>query len=257
MSNNETGHARNVAKFGELGTKVAGYGPEYNPPVPELKSSALDAAKTVLETALDNVAIEATRYKNAVNARQYAFEAISHVGMRIVGALSAFGASPKTIDDAKGILRKILGRRKSPKIVPDENPTPPADGQEAGSGAEISAKVKSVSASQMSFDNRKANFMMLIDFISAETTYQPNEDDLKVANLQSRLTDLGTAVDNVNIAANGLENARIVRNKLLYDPVTGALAIAARVKEYVKGLYGPGSVQYRDVKRIKFTTRHA
>jgi hypothetical protein len=253
MSVNETGHARNVAKFGELGTKVAGFGPEYNPPVPELKSSALDATKAVLDTALENVAVEATKHKNAVNTRQYAFEAIGHLGMRIVGALIAFGASKKTIDDAKSILRKILGRRKSPKVNPEDNTTPQDGEKSAGDDGDLSGKVKSISASQMSYDNRKANFMLLIDFVSAEPTYQPNEDDLKISSLKATLENLGTVNTNVNVTADGLENARIARNKLLYDLKTGAIYIAARVKEYVKGLYGPDSVQYKDVKKIVFT----
>ena len=78
---------------------------------------------------------------------------------------------PKTfIAEAKAIARKLQGKRgndKLPTIVDDPN-TPEDESQ------------KSISASQMSFDNRIENMDKFVQLLASQPGYPPNETDLKV-----------------------------------------------------------------------------
>jgi hypothetical protein len=49
-----------------------------------------------------------------------------------------------------------------------------------------------------------------------------------------------------------LSNARIDRNKILYDDVTGLVKVAGDVKAYVKSVFGGTSPQYKQVSKLKF-----
>ncbi|MFN9502115.1 MAG: hypothetical protein ACK57K_12395, partial [Chryseotalea sp.] len=148
------------------------------------------------------------------------------------------------VNDAKTINLKIQGKRAKAKEKPETNTTDPQP-----------QTPKTISTSQQSYDKLTDHFAQLIATLTAEPKYTPNENELTVTSLNTLLTDLKAKNTAVISATTALSNARIARDKALYDETTGILAIAQDVKQYVKSLYGASSPQYKQVTALKFTKR--
>lgn len=242
-STTETGHAKNVANFEDMVSFVTGYGATYNPSKNSIKLPQLNALLTNAKNSLTAVNTALIPFNNAVNAREIAFKPLSKLITRIINALDATDASAQVVKDGKTIARKLQGRRASDKITPvADNPATPE-----------SEAPKSISASQMSFDNRIENFGKLITLLTNEPLYAPNENDLKLTQLNALLTSLKTTNTAVINATTPASNARISRNKILYLAGTGLYDIQAEVKKYVKSVFGARSPEYKQISGIKFT----
>ncbi|NOS55522.1 MAG: hypothetical protein HOP37_04615 [Cyclobacteriaceae bacterium] len=237
----ETGHAKNVATFEDLISFCTGYGVTYNPSKAALKLPALATQLTGANTALQAVKVAKTAYDNATNARELAFKPMKSLATKIVNALAATEATAQTVDDVKSTNMKIQGRRA--KAI--EKPTAAA----LAAGAE---PVKTASTSQQSYDKLIDHFAQLIATLTAEPKYIPNENELKVATLNTMLTDLRAKNTAVITATTALSNARIARDKALYAETLGMVDTAQDVKQYVKSLFGATSPQYKQVSGLKF-----
>jgi hypothetical protein len=241
-STTETGNAKNVANFEDLISFCTGYGTSYNPSKASIKLASLTTKQTEAVTALASVNTKLSAWTNAVNDREIAFNPLSKLVTRIVNAVAASDVSKQVLDDVKTIARKLQGRRASPKKDPTpDDPTTPEN-----------ESTKSISASQMSFDSRIESMDKLIQLLSAQPNYTPNETDLNVAGL----TTLFTEMKNVNTAVvntyTTISNTRIDRNKILYYETTGLVKVANDVKAYIKSVFGATSPQYKQVSKLKF-----
>lgn len=238
----ETGHAKNVATFEDLISFCTGYGAPYNPSKALLKLPALTTQLTGANAALQAVKVAKTAYDNATNARELAFKPLKPLATKIVNALAATEASAQTVDDVKTTNNKIQGKRAKAVEKPDATAL--------AAGAE---PVKTASTSQQSYDKLIDHFAQLIATLTAEPKYLPNENDLKVATLNTMLTDLRAKNTAVISAYTAVSNARIARDKALYAETTGVLDVAQDVKQYVKSLFGATSPQFKQVSGLKFT----
>ncbi|MBK7385148.1 MAG: hypothetical protein IPI81_17730 [Flavobacteriales bacterium] len=239
-STSETGNAKNVANFEELISFATGYGAPYNPAKPALTLVGLAAKHTAGVTALSDVNAAFAVWVTAVNTREAIFDPFSAFVTRIGNAVQASAVPPEVIADVKTIIRKLQGRRAKPKVQDD--PSTPED-----------ESASSISASQLSFDSRIENFDKLIQLLAAQAGYAPNEAELTVAGLQTLHTSMKAANLAVTNAYTALSNARIDRNKELYDAITGLVTIALEVKAYVKSLFGVSSMEYQEISAIQFT----
>jgi hypothetical protein len=242
-STSETGHAKNVANFEALISFCTAYGTTYNPSKATIKLAALNTLLASAKTTLTTVNTALPPYNNALNAREIAFSPLSKLVTRIINALAASNVTKQVINDAKTIARKIQGKRAGEKLpeIPD-NPNTPEDESQ-----------KSNSTSQMSYDNRVENFEKLIQLLTAQTGYAPNETDLKVTTLTTLLADLRAKNTAAITGLAPLSNARIARNATLYTVGTGLVDVAADVKKYVKSVYGATAPQYKQISGLKFT----
>lgn len=238
----ETGHAKNVANFGTLITVVKGFKTAYNPSKQSITLAALNALKTTADTAMSNVNTAQGAYSTAIAAREVAFEPLSKLSTRILNALRATDASKAVIKSAESLVRKLQGKRATPKKTAEELAALETEG----------AVVKQVSSSQMSFDNRIDNFDRLIQLLITITEYAPNETELKTATLTSFLQSLQTTNATAIDAETNLDNARIDRNEVLYLPSAGLVDVASAVKLYVKSLFGATSAQYKLLSGLRF-----
>jgi hypothetical protein len=241
-STTETGHAKNVATFEDLISFCTGYGATYNPSKAALKLPALNTQLTAASAALQAVKVAKTGFDNATNARELAFKPLKSLATKIVNGLAATEATAQTVDDVKSTNNKIQGKRAKAVEKPDA--------KALAAGAE---PVKTASTSQQSYDKLIDHFAQLIATLTAEPKYLPNENELKVATLNTLLTDLRAKNTAVISATTALSNARIARDKALYGETTGILDVAQDVKQYVKSLFGASSPQYKQVSGLKFT----
>jgi hypothetical protein len=214
-STSETGHAKNVANFEDLISFCTGYGASYNPSKASIQLAALSTLHTNAQNSLSGVTSSKT-------------------------ALDATDASDKMVADAKTINNKIQGKRSGEKPKPAATP-----GTEA-------AEDKTISVSQQSYDSIIENFGKLIDLVSSEPTYTPNETDLQVSTLTTTLGNLKATNTAVVNAYTNYSNARITRNTILYAATSGLVDIAGDVKKYVKSVFGATSPQFKQVSKLEF-----
>ena len=237
-STSEVGHAKNVANLQKLTEQVTVY-TLYNPPVDNIKIANLQTLYTTASAKLAEVEDKRNANKNAITVRQSAFENLKSTTTKIINHLQILGLPSGTIDQAKSLNRLIQGGQK--KAV-----TPTEAGKE---------EPKTASTSRQSYTQMADNFGILLQLLSTITEYNPNEDDLKLANLNTYKESLMSSTQSVDQTEAELNNKLIERDQLLYADGTGLYSIAQNVKKYVKSLYGATSPEYTNVSSIEFTSR--
>ena len=233
----ETGHAKNVANFQDLIAFCTGFGTIYNPTKTALKLPQLNTLYTSANTALADVVAKNTAYNNAVNARIIAFDGLRILSTRIISALQTTDATKEKIADAKSFNRKIQGQRATKINTPIDENTPAPN---------------TISSSHQSYDQLIQHFAGLISVLQSEPSYIPNENDLKIATLTAKLTDITAKNTALATAFTAISNARIARDKVLYKETTGLVDTAKAVKLYIKSIFGARSAEYAQVSVIEF-----
>jgi hypothetical protein len=235
----ETGHAKNVANFQSLIAFVFGYGTNYNPSKNVLKVPQLEAVLATAQSNLAEVINKNTAYNNTVNERMMAFSDLKGLSTRLVNALETTEADKEKVKDAKVYNRKLQGKRASTPATPTDPNTPAPN---------------TISTSQQSYDQQIQHFAGLISVLQSEASYTPNETELQIDNLITKQTDLAAKNAAVATVYTSVSNARISRNKALYQDDSGLVSIATEVKKYVKSVFGATSQEYAQVKGIVFKT---
>ena len=237
-STSETGHAKNVANFQDLISFVTGYGATYNPTKNALKLTQLNALATTSQTSLADVVTKNTAYNNKINERVDAFSNLKPLATRLINALQTTDATPQKVADAKAFNKKMQGvRAKAVETPTDPNAPAPT----------------TISTSQQSYDSQIQHLAGIISVLQSETSYAPNEADLKIVTLTAKQADLTARNNAVATAYANISNSRIARNTTLYGTDTGLFDIATEVKKYIKSVFGATSPQFAQVKGIEFT----
>jgi len=238
----ETGHAKNVANFGILITSVNGFGEVYNPSKQTITKTSLAMLYETSKSVMSEYNGISGAYSIAVANREVAFAPLSKRTTRIINALRSSDVTPQVIETAESLVRKIQGKRATPKKTEEQKAALLAEG----------SVTKEVSSSQMSFDNRLDSFDKLIQLLGNVPQYTPNEEELKVSTLANYYATLSSANAAAGQAGTTLNNVRMVRNEILYKPNIGLVDIAQSVKTYIKSLFGATSAQYKQVSSLTF-----
>jgi hypothetical protein len=236
----ETGHAKNVANLQDLISFVTGYGAVYNPTKNALKLPQLNTLATTSQASLADVVTKNTTYNNKVNERVVAFSNLKSLSTRLINALQTTDATPQKVADAKAFNKKMQGVRAKAVATPTD-PNAPAP--------------TTISTSQQSYDSQIQHLAGIISVLQSETSYAPNEIDLKIVTLTAKQTDLTSKNNAVATAYTNISNSRISRDTTLYKEDTGLFDIATEVKKYIKSIYGATSPQFAQVKGIEFTKK--
>lgn len=234
-SQSETGHAKNVANLYSLISFVGGYGTAYNPNKPTLQPAVLSAKHLASDNAVKAVNTGVQPHTAAVNARQAAFAPLTKLSTRIINALDVAVDDDAIVKDARTIVNKLMGNRRTPKPIDP-----------------ISGTSTAYSASQRSFDMRIDHFHKLVQLVKATPAYSPNETELQVTTLETQHAALEAANNAVKDAYTVITNARDQRDTELYTSPTGLVDVAADVKKYVKSVFGADSTQFKQISGIQF-----
>jgi hypothetical protein len=240
MAYNEAGHAVNVANFKELIVFVENLGNEYNPPISELSVEAMKKQAIQLDEAMQVLKDVQASHKKSTNDRRVVYDSLNYLATRIMATLSFLNIDSKTIQDARAIVNKVKGTATKKKALPTAEGETPA---------------KTISTSQMSFEQRKENFERLIALLQAESRYVTNEDELKIASLQTVAKTLGESTNRALEAEQQVDKARQKRDELLYQEQSGAIPIGLRAKAYIKSKYNTKSVEYKRIQAIKLLNK--
>ena len=241
-SQSEVGHAKNVANLQKLTEQVTVY-TLYNPPIESLTVPNLQTLYTTSSTKLNEVEEKRNANKNAIALRQSAFENLKPTSTKIINHLDILGLLQGTLDQAKSLNRLIQGGQKKTIILPEN----PDNGQPSTTNP--------ISTSRQSYTQQAENFGILIQLLSTIPTYNPNEDDLKLVNLNIYKDTLVSSTQVVDQTEAELNLKLIERDNILYADGTGLYSIAQNVKKYVKSIYGATSPEYANVSDIEFTNR--
>ncbi|UBB89947.1 hypothetical protein J4771_00930 [Candidatus Kaistella beijingensis] len=237
-STSEVGHARNVANLQKLTEQVTVY-TLYNPPVESLSVPNLTALYSTASVKLNEVEEKRNANKNAISLRQDAFADLKSKSTKIINHLEILGLPQGTIDQAKSLNRLIQGGQKKTTTPPDENGQP----------------IPTISTSRQSYTQMADNFGILLQLLATVPNYNPNEDELKLANLTTYHASLMSSTQAVDQTEAELNVKLIERDQILYAESTGLYSISQNVKKYVKSLYGATSPEYANVSVIEFTNR--
>lgn len=243
----ESGHAKNTANFDHLIALLQTYGANYTPSSANLAITNLQTVLTNAQAALTTVKNEYNGWKNSTNSREIAFEPLKGLSTRLLNTLISVGANEQTIKDYKSLNAKMQGSKltKADAGIIEE---PPID---EANKTTLPVK-KTVSVSQQSFDNIVEHFDKIIKLLASVPAYNPTETALKVATLQTSLANLKTLNASAYTSYVKVSNARIARNKVLYENPDALVTLAKAVKAYIKGKFGATSPEYAQISAIKF-----
>lgn len=244
-NNSETGHAMNVANFSKMLVVCTSFGAAYNPSNPFIQLPQMNTSLTQAKDCLSALNAAQATYMNALSVRATLFKPFSALVTRIGNAVKASAANKQTKEQVMSLVRKLQGRRATPKSSEEEIAAAKAEGKE----------IREVSSSQMGINNRLENFNKLVQLLATIPEYDPNETDLTVSalgNLYQDMYDKNMQVLNTESPMNNLRNTR---NEILYKENSGLVDVATAAKMYVKSVFGATSPQYKQVSTLKFTAR--
>ncbi len=233
------GNAANIANFENLITYCSNLGATYNPSRDALKSPQLQTLFTEAQTVMADVMALITAHDIAVENRKKLFNQVRPLSTQIFNTLLISGVDNTVLDGAKSFKRKIQGRRASEKPEPVM-----VDG--------VAIVPKTNSSSQQSFNYLIEHLGGLVSVVANHPEYNPNEEELKVANLLLYIDQLKQANTGVINAHVSLDLARVKRQQVLYGEKTGLVDIAMDVKTYIKIAFGTSSIEYSKIKGISF-----
>jgi hypothetical protein len=236
-STSETGHAKNVSNFETMISYCTGYGADYNPSNSQILLSELTTLYSESKASVKIVKTTKAPFDDVDGQRKTLFKPLKPLSTKVLGALRGVNAPATVIADAETINRKIQGKRADNSV--DETPKneTPKD---------------KISVSQQSFDMQIDHFDKLIELVTIEPKYIPNETPLKVVSLNDYKTQLETINTAVKDAYTPYSRAMIARDKKLYDPQTGLVERAQVVKNYVKSIFGASSPEYKQINKLHF-----
>jgi hypothetical protein len=231
-------HVKNVQAFEKLTGLCTGYGGAYNPGQQNLQVDALIARLNNAQQVLMEVTEKQTVYDKATNSRERLFQQLKKLCSRILSVLKGSGADALTLKDARASSRKLWGARS----------TKPPDAIQEG---EAAPKNSSVYGSD--FASALYHFAKLVETVSTEPNYRPNEPELTVAALNQMFDTLQRANERVVQAEVQLVMARKKRNDVLYEAEGSLHATMKAAKAYVRGAFGFQSTEHTQIIRLRFT----
>ncbi|MCD6020282.1 MAG: hypothetical protein K0S53_3403 [Bacteroidetes bacterium] len=257
----ESSHANNVANFEDLYSFCQGFGGNYNPSTNSIMLNQLNQLQNSALLCMSNVSATKAQYQVAKDNYKIAFLPLKDIVTKAMAALQSSGASKQIISNAKSLENKIKGRyKKLTKADAGKTIEPPEGSEQANTNNNLNAgeasaepiKKRRHSRAQQDDDNLIANFSNLIQLLSLVPTYAPNEVELSINGLNTFLATMKSTNSLLINAYTSYSNELTARNQTLYMDNTGLVAIAAKVKLYVKSVYGLRSPQYKKVAALKF-----
>jgi ribosomal protein S11 len=234
-STSETGHAINLANFQTLITYCSGYGATYNPVIDAIKIRQLQAKYDLASQKLSEAAAKKALLNTAVNERIVGFEGLEILCTKVTNAFAVSGATIGDIKDLQTINKKIQSPAKKKTPVSKEG-----------------TEGDSISTSQQSYDSKINFFINFIQFLEAKPTYEPNEVELKVPALQTKLEGMQEKNANYDNAFFNYNQQLNSRNNEMYNPTTGLVQASKDVKKYIRSVFGASSPQFKQLNSIEF-----
>jgi hypothetical protein len=234
----ETGHAKNIANFKQLITTINSFGNKYQPIADFLQIEKLEQQAQNAQSVLAKLKEFETLEKQSIATLQEEFKTLGTFTSQLMGILISSGAKISSVEEARAVQKLIVGKSVKKKKIETTNTT-------------IIEVKETRSTSRQSYDSRLDNFEKFITILQNIAEYKPKEDAFQINTLKNKLSAMKNAIaenDNRELARRQMMNER---NSLLYADETGIVAVAIKVKEYIKAVFGGiKSTEYKSVSKI-------
>jgi hypothetical protein len=238
-------HEDNVNNLGVFITRATNFGSAYNPPRPQLTIQGLTQLKVLGKSAIDLVDSYEISYKNAIAARNAAFNGFDFRVTRVINSLRISRSTDQTLVQAEAMVRELRGKRVSEILTDAEIAAEKAKGN----------TVKQVTLHNSRIDRKIENFARFVLFLATIPEYKPNEVDLTIEALTAEVENLKALNQAIVTTFSSLGTARMARDKALYAGDTGLVPNALDAKSYVKSVFGATSPEYKQIRDILFVKR--
>jgi hypothetical protein len=242
----KTSKVNQVENFEKLLVFCTAQSAVYQPSKESIQVAALNTLLTQARIAMKAADVSRTAYENAINARQPMFSTVHKLASRVIDALKASGVAPEVVEDAMAIKRRFNGPAKR-LVTPAQNGSP--DGNASQGETLYQRRI-----SQLDLASKVENFERLVNRVTVEPLYQPNETDLQLPALTAFVSQLRITNRNVINAYMALKNASHVLNSILFG-TDGIHGNAKAVKAYIRSVFGRGTVQHKQVSVLSFTKK--
>lgn len=229
-----TGHVKNAVNFQLLISFCSSLGAIYNPSNPRLAIHELEVLSVLAFEKLERVHLLKVSFNLQTANRRSAFEDLKPFATKIINAFAASGVDKAILDHAKQVNKMLQG------VVLKNNP------------AAISEEVHT---SQQSYDHKINHFEALINILEETPQYRPNEEELKLVSLKTKLNYLQQHNNNLANSYRLYSNALHERNQILYHTENGLIPAVKEVKQYVKSVFGANSFEYHQIGALQFKVR--
>lgn len=216
-----------------------GYGGKYNPGRQTLQVKNLQAHSEAVRQALEVVKVTKVHFDNEVNARRQVYNQLPELAASVMRTMDASGASVEKLADARTFIRGIMGRSLTTRPVVKE-----------GMATTEPIPVRR-SQLQLSYASKADWFEKLVQSANTEPSYQPNEEELSIKGLTSKVEELRSLNQRVINARVNWSNARLQRDRLV-EGKDSLIMLSRAVKKYLCAIFGFNSPEYAQVKGIIF-----
>lgn len=243
-SNLSSGANSNVTNLKMLNSAILGYGDTYNPANALITPAALQAAYLHGLGAVNAVDSLLPANTNAKNVRGKAFDSMGKLATRAGNSFKSLVADESARMHIRSLIHLIQrGRVNAIKSKPSVN----------DAVADL-LTVKENASHKSGYEKQLDNFYKLIQFLASFPAYKPNETDLTIDALSAFHAEL--TMDNQLVADTQiqLDQSRMNREKVLYQPITGLVHMGNDSKSYIKSVFGANSPEYKQISKLKFGT---
>ena len=233
----QTGYAKNVARFELIREHCRSFGAAYNPARSDLSLAALDFLLEEGRGIIEPMRLALDNYAQAVAARAHDMNPLEDLIKRSFESLQASGCSPETLVRANAILHQYRGAGKAssdPSDLLAESLAPHSH------------------LHRHTRDTRIEWLDQYLELLRSEPLYRPHEPELGLENLEKWRDKHLEHNTKIRAAAIARRQARNERDRVVYAPRTGMVAIAAHIKAYVRATFGPKSREYRAISSLRF-----
>lgn len=213
---------------------------------PSRDSMTIEALESLLQTAREKTQDVYTSYKSwvlATNDRRDAFEALRNTCTRVINAASVSGMKPSLFEDIRQLNSRIQGRSSKVPLIPADEGGPPGNGKKPKgpiSHLDSASKIKS--------------FSLLIGLLETHEDYAPNESSISIDALKESLEKLKALQSLVYTTFIAYEKAKDDCYTVIHRE-EGMYGMSRFIKRYMKSAFGPQSVAYHSIAKLKFYSK--
>lgn len=235
----ENEHAKNIAAFHELVSLCMKLDKVYQPESKNLQLETLHQQVSMCRQALEDEREIKLKLAKALRLRDFSFQPVGDLAGNVLKELCAANASPKTIVEAHGQVKEIQ-ESSSRKALKKDN-----------SNKTIGAPKSDYYSHAINHSKIIDQFDQLIQTVTIEPNYLPNNLDLKIIMLKLVLQELQSKHNAVVFAELSLNNARQHCAQLIYGH-NGLIQTANDVIDYISETTRSSGPIYRKVNAIRF-----
>ena len=212
---------RTAGSFDKVLASCKQIGERYQPKARELSIAAMSGLFERSQQTMKAVITKQAAHRIATFNRRESFDELPGLAVRIARMLSTLSIPEDKLAAIVSLKNQLRASRRKKREMPNEEPV-----AEQKRGASI-----------RHFDAQIRIFEKMVQVLKAIGGYDPNEADLKLSTLQSKVADLQSKCQAVVEAEAALDDARTKRDQVFHGP-KGMTRTMRAAKDYVRSVFG-------------------